>query len=136
MKTIIRIVIIIALAYGVYWLVDKPAAQNLRSTVQSRFVQEQTQEDWNSQWQEEFPQIIPPEQTWFVSSENTLILDYVFEDTAVQESGEQIQKDIQQQTSNDQPQEEKVKEVTPPTQQGLTADDYRDLQKLWQNLVE
>lgn len=128
------------LAYGVYRLIDKQWAQDLRNRIQEVFQsQEALQEDENKQ--AEIPEITIPEQSASIASENTLVLDYIFEwtesvwqtTTGAQESNTEI---VTEPTSEIQDTNQNFSSVNTSSSQWLTAQDYRDLEKLWQNLVE
>lgn len=141
MKTIIKIIVIILIAYGVYRLVDKQWAQDLLHRIQSIFqLQENTQETPTTQ--EEIPEITAPEQPLSIASENALVLDYIFEWT---EDGWQTRTGQQENAESESEEVQESSEtgtLTPKPSQNtssshwLTADDYRDLEKLWKNLVE
>jgi len=140
MKTILKIIVVILLAYGVYRLIDKQWAQDLRNRIQEVFQsQEALQEDENKQ--AEIPEITIPEQSASIASENTLVLDYIFEwtesvwqtTTGAQESNTEI---VTEPTSEIQDTNQNFSSVNTSSSQWLTAQDYRDLEKLWQNLVE
>ena len=140
MKTILKIIVVILLAYGVYRLIDKQWAQDLRNRIQEVFQsQEALQEDENKQ--AEIPEITIPEQSASIASENTLVSDYIFEwtesvwqtTTGAQESNTEI---VTEPTSEIQDTNQNFSSVNTSSSQWLTAQDYRDLEKLWQNLVE
>lgn len=149
MKTFLKIIVVILIAYGVYRAIDKQWAQELFDRVQSIFQSSDTPQQEQTSEESELPEITIPESSGVsssVSSENTLVLDYIFEWTddkwvsttgqqqeEPEEEGEQENPDT---AETETPEPEGSQEDISPSPQRLTAEDYRDLEKLWQNLVE
>lgn len=158
MKTILKIIIVIVVAYGLYRVIDKQWAQDLFDNLQAVFQstdtieEEKEQEDVNEE--EQLPEITVPEySSSSVSSENTLVLDYIFawtgdadqqstwsqvleEEESETESEESKPNDTQDQTTQEE-KEKTAQDNTPtPTKKWLTAEDYRDLERLGASLVE
>ena len=151
MKTFLKIIVVILIAYGVYRAIDKQWAQELFDRVQSIFQSSDTPQQEQTSEESELPEITVPESSGVsssVSSENTLVLDYIFEwtdDEWTSTTGKQQDQELESEEEGEQenpetetetPEQEDSQEDTPSSPQWLTADDYRDLERLWQNLVE